>query len=49
MKIINRNENIHIIDYLYNMNIYFSNKYKNAERKIKILSVIMIINFYVYF
>lgn len=48
MNIINRNENIHISDYLYYMNIYFSNKYKQLENNynmlIKFVIILSIIN-----
>ena len=49
INIINRNENFHILEYLYCMNVYYSNKYKILENKFKIISIMIIIQFIILF
>lgn len=49
INLINRCENIHIIEYLYTMNVYFTNKYKNLQIKLDILYLIVILQFLILF
>lgn len=49
INMINRNENFHILEYLYSMNVYYNNKYKILENKFKIISIMIIIQFLILF